>query len=1326
MPILDLEEQDLDFIQKGIQEPEMQYAVSWGQALQSAFRAESTITALGNQLSNFLPEPNADLDDPNFDPFTGLEETHYAEYARAFFGAKNPSDVANIKAKIDRQLEDRRILEKSGARGFISAMAAGVFSPEVLLPVFQVSRAFNLARSAVPTTTRIGTLDVAVNAGASAAASEFVLHQDQEMRTFDETMMNVGAATLLGAALGKAIVHFSGSPDEIFAKAISPSVERTMDLNDDIINASSGGHGGAAFSQRFSKYEGELVSALGIEKAIAKTSPLMRVPTYGDETALNLVLEMAETPFMYKGNQEGIATTRIGAIETLGKVADAHVLNVESQVDELFVQYRKGRASQFGDVTAIRASDIMGTKQGELNFEQFWEEIGNANSNGDKHHIPEVEAAAKLYRTEVFDKYAKRAIDAGLFPEDILEQAPLGQVSYFMRMLDAEKIAAKRSSADGKGFVDIITSHLVKKGNDEKLTEQLDKANKRVEEQTSLVDYLRGKREAEEAGKETKAEQNLKDLELTKKVRESNKVLSGEIKKLGKLNSRLSTLGKQLSEVERKLVSENLENKIKPSRKRALENRAFELDQEVKKTELDIIDAETKVKRAREDLKAQDVPVEEGELATFFKFLKRKSRPTTKQGTSEYQAYIAAFKIKKALRENNIDLTTMRTKDIIETLKSIPESKEFDEMLSLEINGKPLRKLIEGKRLEKGLKKNRKVRVKDIKFHEARLQRLEARAETMERMISASDPKIARQIADEIADACLGAPRTKMFDDVVSGPRGPLKERVLDIPDELIAEFLVRDPRRVARFYARTVMIDSEFVRRFGSTNLSTQIGQISDNFARSIVLSMGKIIQRELGDSFPDVARAFQGLSLDDAMKQFAKLKEDGKVPGDKVAKIEKSIERANKKLSNLRDNAIRDIEGIRDRIRGEYDLPQNPHGWAHRTERGLLASNYIRLLGEMAISAIPDLGMPVLRYGVSNVFKGAFNPLFKDAKKYSAALSEMKALGAGIEMASDARASALADVVDDYGAGTKFERGLNTAARTFGMVTLMSPWNATLKQMVGPVFTTWLRGAMDRVASKSASQLDITRLASMGFDDEMIKRVRSQFKQHAADYDTEHLVRLQNWDDAEAAQAFQSALIREVDNTILTPGQDKPFMFSKSGWRLILQFKSFAMAATNRILIAGLQQRDAAFVSGVIMMLGLGGLVYQLKSTIAGRETPAFDEKPEKWISEMADRSGIFGWMSEANAMADKMGVGLNSMLGSGQLSRYQSRNLSGALAGPTAGLVNDVGTTISSIASGEVSQSGTHALRRLIPYQNTFYLKNMFDMVENGINEQLGIFE
>lgn len=542
-------------------------------------------------------------------------------------------------------------------------------------------------------------------------------------------------------------------------------------------------------------------------------------------------------------------------------------------------------------------------------------------------------------------------------------------------------------------------------------------------------------------------------------------------------------------------------------------------------------------------------------------------------------------------------------------------------------------------------------------------------------------------LADEIVDRVLGTPDGRLPYDAYlsrdSNPipqsrakrevRGPLKGRVFMIPDEMIEEFLESDINVVGRIYTRTMSADVSLTRRFESAEMEAPLGEIRRDYA-------------------------------------------------NKIAAAKTDAERT--KLSKARDADIRDIAAIRDRLRGTFALPRDPNSVLVRAGRVVRSLNYLRLLGGMTLSAIPDIARPVMVHGLGRVMGDGLGPMVKNFKAFRLAGDEVRQAGTALDMVLDSRSMAIADVADDFGRHSKFERGIRYAADRFGVVSLMAPWNAAVKQFAGVVTMSRALDGVDKWTKGIADTATVENLARAGIDEDMARRIAAEFAAHGDNVDGVKLANTANWTDRKAVQAFRAMIVKDVDRTIVTPGQDKPLWMSTELGAVIGQFKSFSIASTQRVFLAGLQQRDAAFLSGMSMMVGLGMLSYYLKAKAAGYEPT---DNPGTWIAEGVDRSGSLGWFFEVNNLAEKLTrgrVGVSALTGGPIMSRYASRNVIGALIGPTSGAISDAAQAIGAMSAGDWRESDTSAMRRLLPYQNLFYMRWLLDEAERGINNQLGV--
>jgi len=191
------------------------------------------------------------------------------------------------------------------------------------------------------------------------------------------------------------------------------------------------------------------------------------------------------------------------------------------------------------------------------------------------------------------------------------------------------------------------------------------------------------------------------------------------------------------------------------------------------------------------------------------------------------------------------------------------------------------------------------------------------------------------------------------------------------------------------------------------------------------------------------------------------------------------------------------------------------------------------------------------------------------------------------------------------------------------------------------------------------------------------------------------------------------------------VTPGAgDRPnWMDANEFGKVVAQFRSFAFAANQRILISGLQSRDASTLSGALMTVAIGTMIYGIKQTLAGREVSS---DPAVYLKEGVDKSGIFGYLMDVNNIAEKVTrgqFGISPLIGGPPMSRFASRNAMSALAGPTLGTITDAISLAGSIAEGEIKESDVRRAKMMVPYQNVFYMRWLFDHMADGVSRGIG---
>lgn len=553
--------------------------------------------------------------------------------------------------------------------------------------------------------------------------------------------------------------------------------------------------------------------------------------------------------------------------------------------------------------------------------------------------------------------------------------------------------------------------------------------------------------------------------------------------------------------------------------------------------------------------------------------------------------------------------------------------------------------------------------------HANSLTRFDRRRQAAMRRMEPMDREGLEAAADDIINKIIGAPAGivpgELIPDGLTKHAGFTKARTLNIPDERIKDFLESDVNYVMENYIRQVAPEIELTKRFGRIDMDGQIKAITEDYNRLI---------------------------------------SEAATPKERT------------KLEKRREADLRDIRAMRDRLLGTYGAPKDPASFFVRAGRVARHVNFLRLLGGMTISSLPDMARPIMQHGLRSALK-PLGKMMTDISKMRIAKADLREMGIGLEYALSSRSKVIADLNDPYIRRSFLERGLEWSSQKFGNFTLMNQYTDTMKMWSGLITQSKVLNAAKAVdGGKKLSKKEITKLAHIGIDESMLRRIADQYSRHGEDLDGLLTGHSHLWDDRVVREAFQSAILKDVRTTVITPGiGDTPLMMSSELGKIVMQFKTFFFATHNRALVSGIQSGDASFYYGALLQVGLGSLVYVLKSMMAGRE---INTDPANLVKEGLDWSGMMGWLGEPNNVLENLSggtYGMSAMFGGPPASRYQSRNGIGALLGPTFDLGGDIKNITAGVLNGEFDDREVRSVRKLLPFQNLFYLAPLLNQVE-----------
>lgn len=505
---------------------------------------------------------------------------------------------------------------------------------------------------------------------------------------------------------------------------------------------------------------------------------------------------------------------------------------------------------------------------------------------------------------------------------------------------------------------------------------------------------------------------------------------------------------------------------------------------------------------------------------------------------------------------------------------------------------------------------------------------------------------------------------------------GPLKERTLAVPDALIEKFLINDPNRVARAYVRELAPQVELAKRFGDVDMKQQIQSISDEYN----------IKRE------------------------AVRNQDG------VSTAEKSKEL--KRLTDQEKDTLEALVRIRDRILGRAGRMSPDAGEGER--RAVMASrgwrNFVassKLGGTALTGGLMDVAKITAQYGFLPTMK-KLTQLVTSKEFRDLSTAQARRVGSAVEVALSKRVQVAYEGALTEGWTQKMADGVYKYTGLSHMTDFTRTLSATLME------NSVLKAAGRMAEGKALGAFERSRLASLGLGDEELAGIARQIEQHGGEVGGIRVSGSADWTDKRLADLYDAAILKESKIAVQQPGAaDRVWWMDKEIGKFLGQLKTFSLSSPTRLLAGGLQMagnreyaRAARFFG--FMMIG-GYLTHSLRQLVAGKQ-PTTD--PLTASSEAIAESGLLGVLPDvASPLTRRLGL-------FGESVRYADRSPFAAYGGPSVGALGDVWDVAYNRTAGGVTASDLHALRRILPYQNVWWLRREINALEGELAEGLNL--
>ncbi|MGR9178451.1 transglycosylase SLT domain-containing protein [Rhizobium leguminosarum] len=282
----------------------------------------------------------------------------------------------------------------------------------------------------------------------------------------------------------------------------------------------------------------------------------------------------------------------------------------------------------------------------------------------------------------------------------------------------------------------------------------------------------------------------------------------------------------------------------------------------------------------------------------------------------------------------------------------------------------------------------------------------------------------------------------------------------------------------------------------------------------------------------------------------------------------------------------------------------------------------NFLRLMGQVGFSQVPEFGRVVAQAGIKTTFQAvpSFRHLLDMARpgkmtdEVAEELDAMGAFGSDYERTAHYLETDELGVPVTSGTDSTIQRvagavnpKLHAMNRFVSMGSGMAPVNR--------VFQKWSARAAAVKFTKMAmfgDKIDAERLRALGLDkkaaDQILEAIRAHatFKGGVKSPSKLQSLGIKKWDGNTLA-SFEDAMFRLNRTMILEndPGQMHRWMAHPMG-QMMMQFRTFAMAAHTKALLQGLNMRDLPAINGALASSFLGAAVYagQTHLNLLGRE--------------------------------------------------------------------------------------------------------------------------
>lgn len=535
-----------------------------------------------------------------------------------------------------------------------------------------------------------------------------------------------------------------------------------------------------------------------------------------------------------------------------------------------------------------------------------------------------------------------------------------------------------------------------------------------------------------------------------------------------------------------------------------------------------------------------------------------------------------------------------------------------------------------------------------------------------------------------------------------------LKERALPVPDDVLREhgFLIENVEEILHGHIRGTWRPLRMMEKAGDAEMEG----VFENLRTAYRNRIGPLLEK----GTPEAAKAAQVLEKD---------------MNEVVSMLELARDRYYHRTAGAAENPTLAALGSMSRILRAYEMT---------TKLGGVVFSSLGDAARVAISGAGRMMLAPLNPQLIKDFRIALNSFTRE---------ELQEIGVAAETATRARTMMLAELNDMGAMTTKAEEVVRRITGGFMTATGLTQWTDFMKMWAAVSAQRSMLREMRKYATLSSVRKQL--MAERGYGESEVQRILAQVDEFGEETGNKLLMNWDDWTDREMAELVKTDIFQESERVLVTPTEiDRPVFADKEWARLLLQFKSFALAAHNQVtqrLISNMRSGDAQSAAVLLNTILIGMGVDMVKMYAAGRGDELDKYTLGDYVLGGIDRGGALPIFMEAFNQMDLVSHNaLTGAFGAMPTQRFSDRSPISVL-GPAASTLGDLYDLAGFWArphprdyeAGKdghskwkdrfvndklLNERDIRLIRRMVPYNNLAWTRWFVDYMQNQASEGL----